>query len=101
MRILVAKLVSVFNDPYVAAQDAHAIVVLTEWDEFKVRSVCLLCAQSRMFQELDYEKLYASMKKPAAIFDGRMILDQSKLRKIGFRVFCIGSAATQSFNLFP
>ncbi|KAH7724855.1 UDP-glucose 6-dehydrogenase [Aphelenchoides avenae] len=82
----VDQLVSVFNDPYVAAQDAHAIVILTEWDEFK---------------ELDYERLYASMKKPAALFDGRMILDQNKLRKIGFRVFAIGTAPTQAFNLFP
>ena len=32
----VKKLVHIFDDPYEAVKDAHAIVVLTEWDEFKV-----------------------------------------------------------------
>lgn len=32
-----AKLVTVYNDAYETAKDAHAIVILTEWDEFKVR----------------------------------------------------------------
>lgn len=37
MEFAVAKLVTVYNDAYEAAKDAHAIVILTEWDEFKVR----------------------------------------------------------------
>lgn len=41
------------------------------------------------------------MKKPASIFDGRLLLDQDALREIGFRVFAIGSASNQGFNLFP
>lgn len=32
----VKKLINIFDDPYEAVKDAHAIVVLTEWDEFKV-----------------------------------------------------------------
>ena len=32
----VSHLVSIVNDPYEAAQDAHALVICTEWDEFKV-----------------------------------------------------------------
>uniref|UniRef100_A0A914DYC4 UDP-glucose 6-dehydrogenase n=1 Tax=Acrobeloides nanus TaxID=290746 RepID=A0A914DYC4_9BILA len=83
---LVDKLVTIHSCPYEAAKDAHAVVVLTEWDEFKT---------------LDYEKIYENMQKPASIFDGRLILDQANLRNIGFRVFAIGSAPTQSFNLFP
>ncbi|VDK42644.1 unnamed protein product [Anisakis simplex] len=80
----VDKLVAVERDPYKAAVDSHAIVILTEWDEFK---------------EYDYERLYKSMTHPASIFDGRLIIDQNKLRSIGFRVFAIGSAPTQSYNL--
>lgn len=41
------------------------------------------------------------MQKPASIFDGRLILDQKKLRNIGFRVFSIGNYSLESFNLFP
>lgn len=58
-----------------ACADAHAIAVLTEWDEFKT---------------LDYEKIYAKMTKPAFVFDGRNILDHVKLREIGFVVYALG-----------
>ncbi|RDI12196.1 UDP-glucose 6-dehydrogenase [Flavobacterium sp. AG291] len=61
--------VSVFNDPYGACKDAHAIAVLTEWDEFK---------------SYDWQKIYDNMKKPAFVFDGRKILDGDKLKEIGF-----------------
>jgi len=44
-------------------------------------------------QTLDYEKIYDRMNKPAFIFDGRLILDASKLQNIGFRVHTIGRAA--------
>ncbi|PAV77526.1 hypothetical protein WR25_02551 [Diploscapter pachys] len=82
---IVEKLVTVCADPYEAAAGAHAIVVLTEWDEFK---------------ELDYSRIYSSMQHPAAIFDGRLILDQPVLRDIGFRTFAIGTAPDQAYNLF-
>lgn len=63
------KGVVVFEDAYKACKDAHAIAVLTEWDEFKA---------------YDWQKIYDNMKKPAFVFDGRNILDGEKLRKIGF-----------------
>lgn len=58
-----------------AAKGAHALLVLTEWDEFKT---------------LDFEKIYQNMLKPAWIFDGRNILDRPKLEQIGFKVYSIG-----------
>ena len=58
-----------------ACTGAHALAVLTEWDEFKT---------------LDYAKIFAAMQKPAFAFDGRNILDLPKLRQIGFRAFGIG-----------
>lgn len=70
-----AKGVSVFTDPYEACKDAHAIAVLTEWDEFK---------------EYDWQRIYDNMLKPAKIFDGRNLLDAEKLRSIGFKVQSIG-----------
>lgn len=67
--------VCVYQDPYEACKDAHAIAVLTEWDEFKT---------------YDWEKIYQNMKKPAFIFDGRNILDSNKLKQIGFVFQSIG-----------
>ncbi|GMR43458.1 hypothetical protein PMAYCL1PPCAC_13653 [Pristionchus mayeri] len=73
----VDKLVSVFSDPYEAAKDAHAIVVLTEWDEFKT---------------YDYSRIYESMVHPAALFDGRLLFKRKEMESIGFRFFGIGTA---------
>jgi len=62
-------------DPYAAAAGAHAIAILTEWPSFTT---------------LDYEAIFASMAKPAFVFDGRNILDHSRLYEIGFNVYAIG-----------
>ena len=70
-----AKGVCIFNDPYEACKDAHAIAVLTEWDEFNT---------------YDWQRIYDNMLKPAKIFDGRNLLDSEKLRLIGFKVQSIG-----------
>jgi len=63
------------NSPEEACDGAHAIVLLTEWDEFKT---------------YDYEAFYRNMQKPAFIFDGRNILDHNSLNNIGFEVHSIG-----------
>jgi UDPglucose 6-dehydrogenase len=44
---------------------------------------------------LDYERIYASMEKPAFIFDGRKILDHESLIRIGFHVETIGKKLVQ------
>ena len=61
-----------------ACQGAHAVAVLTEWDEFK---------------DLDFKKIHDGMLKPAFLFDGRNILPHAKLKEIGFRLFAIGKPA--------
>jgi len=58
-----------------AVDGAHAMVVLTEWDEFKT---------------LDFSKIYASMKKPAFVFDGRNILPYEEMEAQGYKMFAIG-----------
>ena len=60
-----------------AAQGAHALAVLTEWDEFR---------------SLDFAKIHAGMHKPAFAFDGRDILPRAELERLGFRVFTIGKS---------
>jgi UDPglucose 6-dehydrogenase len=69
-------------DPYVAAQGAHAIAVLTEWP---------------LFAELDYQAIHRSMIKPAFIFDGRNILDHRALHELGFNVYAIGKSPLTNF----
>ncbi len=63
------------DDPYEAVKDADAIAIMTEWD---------------LYKELDYQKIFNSMRKPAHLYDGRSILNQAKLRTIGFDTHTIG-----------
>jgi UDPglucose 6-dehydrogenase len=58
-----------------ACEATHAIALLTEWDEFK---------------QIDFDKVFVQMTKPAYVFDGRNLLDLAKLKEIGFRTFAIG-----------
>lgn len=71
----VRDVVKVHTDPYEAVHDAHALVICTEWDEFV---------------DLDYQRIYQGMMKPAFIFDGRKILNHEQLQQIGFNVQTIG-----------
>ena len=63
------------TSPYEAAKGAHAIAIMTEWNEFK---------------ELDYQRIFDNMEKPAFIFDGRNIVDHQYLYELGFNVYPIG-----------
>ncbi len=75
--------ISYEEDPYKAAKDCHAIAVLTEWN---------------MYKDLDYNKIYDNMRKPAFIFDGRNILNHEELYNIGFNVFPIGKGQMTHFE---
>lgn len=70
-------------DPYAAAEGCDAIAVMTEW---------------KLYSDLDYERIYRSMIKPAFIFDGRNILDHRRLYDIGFNVYPIGKPALTHFH---
>lgn len=67
--------VHVHQEPYTAVENAHAIAILTEWDEFK---------------SYDWEKIYQNMLKPAFLFDGRNLLDRKKIMDIGFEYTGVG-----------
>ena len=74
--------VKYIEDPYEAAAGSYAIAIMTEWDIYK---------------DLNYEKIYNSMIKPAFFFDGRNIVDHQRLFEIGFNVFPIGKPALTHF----
>ena len=67
--------IEVCSDAYEAVEGAHALAILTEWDEFR---------------DLNYRKIYDRMMKPAFIFDGRNIANRKELIDIGFKVYAIG-----------
>jgi UDPglucose 6-dehydrogenase len=69
-------LLKVENDPYTTCNKAHAIAVLTEWDEFVT---------------YDWKRIYENMEKPAFIFDGRGVLNRELLNSMGFVYYNIGS----------
>ncbi|MBP6425204.1 MAG: UDP-glucose 6-dehydrogenase [Flavobacterium sp.] len=65
-----------FSTAYEACQGAHAIAVLTEWDEFTT---------------YNWQQIYDGMQKPAFVFDGRNLLNRTELEAIGFVFQGIGS----------
>ncbi len=74
-RRLIETNVTVAHNAYDSSEEAHAIAVLTEWDEFK---------------SVDAGRIFNSMRQPAFIFDGRTILNRDKLVRLGFEVHSIG-----------
>ncbi|APA65505.1 nucleotide sugar dehydrogenase [Maribacter sp. 1_2014MBL_MicDiv] len=71
------KLLTVCNDPMDATKEAHAIAILTEWDEFK---------------NYDWKSIHEQMLKPAFVFDGRRLLDKEKMDSLGFNYYKIGQS---------
>ena len=69
------RLVKVVASPQEATTGAHALAILTEWDEFKA---------------YDWAAIKQSMKKPAFVFDGRKLLDTQKMKELGFVYYAIG-----------
>merc|ERR1712151_286206 len=69
------------KSPEDAVDGAHAIAILTEWDEFKC---------------YDYRSFHAKMLKPAFLFDGRNILRHGELESIGFEVHALGKAKVEA-----
>jgi UDPglucose 6-dehydrogenase len=64
----IKKGIQVQEDPYEVCKGAHAIAVLTEWDEFR---------------SYDWQRIYDNMQKPAFVFDGRNISTRKNLSKSG------------------
>ena len=76
-RSLIENNVTIADSAEASAENAHAIAVMTEWDEFKTAP---------------FEAIYKSMQKPAFVFDGRNILNREQLTEIGFDIQAIGKS---------
>jgi UDPglucose 6-dehydrogenase len=66
--------VEMVPDPYSLAEGCDALMVITEWNEFK---------------QLDLERIQGCMKQ-AVLFDGRNIYDPGKMRALGYDYIGLG-----------
>ncbi len=66
--------ISYVNDPYEAVQDADAVAILTEWNEFR---------------QLDLIRLAKGLRTPV-LFDGRNIYDPHKIKLLGYTYYGVG-----------
>lgn len=66
--------VTLCDTPYKVAEGADALVVATEWNEFK---------------QLDFDRIKEAMRQPV-LLDGRNIWDRDQLVTMGFTYFGIG-----------
>jgi len=64
------------GDSFSALEDAEALVVATEWNEFR---------------HPDFNRMLNLMASPV-IFDGRKLFDPTRMRELGFRYYGVGRA---------
>ena len=65
--------------------DAHAALILTEWEEFK---------------NINWEKLSKKMAKPAWIIDSRSIVNPTKVKEAGLKLWRLGDGSQNSRETF-
>ena len=71
------KLVEVVNDQYDAIKDADALMVVTEWNQFR---------------NPDFAEMKLALRAPI-LFDGRNLYNPTHVAEAGFAYFCIGQGA--------
>ena len=117
---LVRSRVKIHHTPYEASDGAHAVVIVTEWDEFGNKTPAASkkatvtppatprtdshTSLSNKFAEakeqvakptgnrVDWERVAGVMKKPMYVFDGRNMIEPQNLEDLGFKVEGIGMA---------
>lgn len=68
------------NSSYEALKNADAMILLTEWNEFR---------------RPDFNRIKSLLNKPI-IFDGRNQFDSERLKELGFKYFCIGKGSVNN-----
>jgi UDPglucose 6-dehydrogenase len=74
MRAVLGDRIRYAEDPYAAVQGADALVLCTEWNEYR---------------GADLDRVKAAMRTPV-VFDGRNVFDPARLRTLGFEYAGIG-----------
>ena len=79
---LVGDKITFVQSQYEALEDADALVIATEWSEFRTP---------------DFNKI-SSLLKNKAIFDGRNLFDLSQMKELGYHYVSIGRRTIQKIN---
>lgn len=79
---MMMKEIELCDNPYKVAEGADALVLATEWNEFK---------------QLNFDQIRNLMRQPI-IMDGRNLWDPDYLRKLGFTYFGVGRATNHNNN---
>jgi len=77
-RLFRGRRVELLPSPYAAAEGADALLLVTEWNEFR---------------QLDLPRLKEIMRRPV-LFDGRNVWDARKVRDAGFTYYGVGRSGT-------
>ena len=83
-RAVFGKAISYFEDAYKALEETKALLLLTEWPEFR---------------SPDFERMRQLMNEPV-VFDGRNIYDPSRMRTLGFTYYGIGRRQSTTDKTF-
>ncbi len=76
-RLFDGRGVELVDEPYAAAEGADALLLVTEWNEFR---------------QPDFARLKQLMRQPV-LFDGRNVWDARKAREAGFTYYGVGRSA--------
>ena len=72
---MIGDIITYVDEPYQALDGADALLLVTEWPEFKL---------------LDFDEVTKRLKNKL-IFDGRNIYDRKEMAEMGYEYYCIGS----------
>jgi UDPglucose 6-dehydrogenase len=72
---LIGDAIHYVDEPYLALENADALLLVTEWSEFKLP---------------DFDEVSKRLKNKL-IFDGRNIYDKAEMAELGYEYYCIGS----------
>jgi UDPglucose 6-dehydrogenase len=76
-KLILGDTIQYCKTPYAALENADALIIVTEWNEFRTP---------------DYDKIKELLRKPV-IFDGRNLYDLSKMEDLGFTYYSVGRKA--------
>jgi UDPglucose 6-dehydrogenase len=71
------------SDPYLLADGAEALMIVTEWESFKY---------------LDWSRIGSLMQRPL-VLDGRNLLDREEMRRLGFEYHGVGVPGVEAAEL--
>ncbi len=72
-----------YDDIYEASRDSHALIVITEWNDYK---------------NMNWIIISEKMKKPSWVFDTRGILDKIDIQKAGINIWQLGDGGINNLS---